>query len=720
MKLFPRDKTVGIFRGFSEGGLEFHADLVLPYRNDFQSTPMHGQFLVVQLEHEDEAVLGRITSMSSQGRLASGAGEDYGIRAVADDRPVPEDLREQYLKYKVNIRVLGVLRLVNGTLQYAASHRRLPHVGSKVAFLADDVMQEVAGHNVPGAEIGYFGLGEFIYAGTDKRLKKEDWMQVKMPAVIAKFDVAHLVARRSFVFARAGFGKSNLVKLLFSNLYRTTPTVEKRAGRRVPVGTIIFDPDGEYFWPDDKNRPGLCDVPDLEDKVVVFTKKKGPSPFYDSFVAGDIKLDIRRLRPADVISIALPVEKQDQQNVAKLKGMSDAEWRALVDEIYTNGNASDLNTIGHFLRLNLPNQEAEAVAARSNMTRIVRMLHDASSQMMDMLIASLKEGKICIIDVSQMRGTPALVLSGLLLQRVFDHNQEEFTKATPETIPTLAVVEEAQSVLGSAGSSGEGPYISWVKEGRKYDLGAVLITQQPGSISHEILSQGDNWFIFHLLSEGDLFSVKKANAHFSEDLLSTLLNEPIPGHGVFWSSAGGKSYPVPVRVLSFEQAYSARDPKYGMPAAKTFAQELKKRFSAAIDASRADAPATGAPPIVAPPGRTGLFEHEGEASDADSPTGASVDPPEDVFATYQKAAITRVAGDKGFIDRIRASGIPWKGIVDALEKALPNVLDDRNKIAYDLVPQFLSETFGERGKGWDSEKRPKISGSGTTTWVVLK
>lgn len=96
MKLFPRDKTVGIFRGFSEGGLEFHADLVLPYRNDFQSTPMHGQFLVVQLEHEDEAVLGRITSMSSQGRLASGAGEDYGIRAVADDRPIPEDLREQY------------------------------------------------------------------------------------------------------------------------------------------------------------------------------------------------------------------------------------------------------------------------------------------------------------------------------------------------------------------------------------------------------------------------------------------------------------------------------------------------------------------------------------------------------------------------------------------------------------------------------------------------
>src|SRR5437762_12682391 len=108
--LFAREQIVEVFRGFREGGLEFHADLVLPYRNEFQSRPMHGQFLLVQLETPEEAVLGRITSFSSEGNLSSGSREEFNIRAVRENRAVPEDLREQYLKYRVNIRVLGVLR----------------------------------------------------------------------------------------------------------------------------------------------------------------------------------------------------------------------------------------------------------------------------------------------------------------------------------------------------------------------------------------------------------------------------------------------------------------------------------------------------------------------------------------------------------------------------------------------------------------------------------
>ena len=678
-QLFPRDQVVGIFRGFQQGGLEFHADLVLPYRNDFQNIPMHGQLLLVQLETPDEAVLGRIASFSSEGKLAFGSGEEFNIRAVQEDRQIPEDLREQYLKYRINIRVLGVLRKNGQKLTFVASHRRLPHVGSKVAFPASDVLREIAGHNIEGAPIGHLAFGEYIYAGANKDFEAQDWMQILQPEILVRFPVESLVSRRSFIFARAGFGKSNLNKLLFSKLYETTPHITKRGDKQVPIGTVIFDPDGEYFWPDDKGRPGLCDVPALEDKLVVFTERKSSSPFYQSFVAGGIRLDIRRLRPNDVIAIALSPERQEQQNVRKLRGLPQERWENLVNLIDTNGNATPLEDIRNLLDLT-ENQEAEALAARSNMTAIVKMLHDKGSQLMDMLIHALSEGKLCVIDVSQMRGGQSLVLSGLILRRIFDRNQQEFTAAEPKTIPTIAVVEEAQSVLNENASASE-PYIAWIKEGRKYDLGALLITQQPGSIPVEILSQGDNWFIFHLLSSSDLMSLKKANAHFSDDLLSSLLNEPIPGQGVFWSSVKGKPYPISLRVQSFEKLFSVRDKQYKLPAGQTYARTLRSAFSNMCKTS--------------------------STTNAPGTTPGGEDPADsiDVMATIEDRVIDALRADNDLMTKLGSSeGVAWGTIKAFLLKHLPEHLDDRGQFAFNLIPKALNSIFGPQNSAWESYK----------------
>ncbi len=691
--LFPRDQIAGVFRGFREGGLEFHADLILPYRNDFQSIPMHGQFLLVQLETPNEAVLGRIVSLSSEGKLSSGVGEEFNIRAVREQRAVPEDLREQYLKYRVNIRVLGVLRInANGALTFAPSHRRLPHVGSPVAFPSGEVLREIAGHNIQGASIGYFALGEYIYAQGDRDVDIADWMQRKSPEILVNFPIDSLVSRRSFVLARAGFGKSNLNKLLFSKLYERTPTVTKRGGRQIPVGTIIFDRDGEYFWPDDKGRPGLCDVPALQDKLVVFTSRKAPSDFYQAFVAGGIKLDIRRLRASDVVAIALPPERQDQQNVRKLAGLTPETWEVLVNLIDQHVNQAPLDEIKRILNLE-KGQDVEALAARGNMSTIVRMLHDRSSQLMDMLFEALSHGKLCIVDVSQMRSGQAMTLSGLILRQIFDRNQKEFTEAESKTIPTIAVVEEAQAVLSERASAAE-PYITWVKEGRKYDLGALLITQQPGSIPTEILSQGDNWFIFHLLSSADLLNLQRANAHFSEDLLSALLNEPIPGQGIFWSSVGGKPYPVPLRVLSFERLYSTLDPSYTRDAVETFAHNLKSQYQQVVNQALMYAAQSAKDEYVP-------VQSDGSPMDEAAPDGP------DILEIYKSQAIGALERDAHIMQRIRQEGVAWGTLVGILERHIPEQFQDRNRIAYNLVRTALNKLFGQEGEGWHSYKNPE-------------
>lgn len=684
IQLFPRDEVVGIFRGFQQGGMEFHADLVLPYQNKFQNIPMHGQFVLVQLESPDEAILGRIASFSSEGKLSYGPGEDFNIRAVQEQRDIPENLLEQYLKYRVNIRVLGALR-TNGTgLTFVPSHRRLPHVGSPVAFPSAEVLKEIAGHNIKGAAIGHLAFGEFIYASGIEDFETQEWMQTVEPEVLVKFPLESLVSRRSFIFARAGFGKSNLNKLLFSKLYETTPHIPKRAGRQVPVGTVIFDPDGEYFWPDDKGRPGLCDVPKLEDKLVVFTDREGPSPFYRSFVAGGIKLDIRRLPPSDVISIALEPERQEQQNVRKLRGLSFLRWEALVNLIDASGHSAPIEEVCKILDLNPKQQEMEAIAARANMTTVVKMLHDKSSQLLDKLIHALSKGKLCVVDISRMRGRQSLILSGLILRRIFDRNQQEFTAAEPATIPTIAVVEEAQSVLHDKAASAE-PYIAWVKEGRKYDLGALLITQQPGSIPNEILSQGDNWFIFHLLSSADLISAKRANSHFSEDLLSSLLNEPIPGQGVFWSSVGGKPYPISIRVQSFENMYSLRDPEYNKPAGKTYAGTILHEFQSESQ------PARGSSPSETQSQRQESTEEEFDVVD--------------VMAGIETKAINKLRTDERFLNKLQSEeGVAWGSVKAFFLNQLPENLDDRDQLAYKLVLKALNEILPNTWESFKVEK----------------
>src|SRR6202022_3337596 len=123
------------------------------------------------------------------------------IRAARDQRTVPDDLREEYLKYKVTIRVLGVLRRnEKDKLTFVTSHRRLPHVGSHVAFPSGSVLQEIVGHNIDGAEIGHFALGEYIYSQGGRGSHIEDWMQTRSPEISVRFPVQNLVSRRTFIF----------------------------------------------------------------------------------------------------------------------------------------------------------------------------------------------------------------------------------------------------------------------------------------------------------------------------------------------------------------------------------------------------------------------------------------------------------------------------------------------------------------------------------------
>lgn len=556
---------IGVFQGFSNSGLEFHADIMIPYRPELQIIPMHGSFLLIELENEDEAVLGRISSLQSMGRLSGSSGSEYAIRALQRNSPIPEDIREDHLRYKIDIRVLGVLRYVNEAIVFAPSHRRLPHVGSRVAFPDDVTLKDIAlDASKFGMPIGHLALGEYVYSLGDSNAKLEPWHQAKSPIVMPRFNIKYLVSRKTFIFARAGYGKSNLNKLLFSSLYeKEQPSIDWIDGTNVPVGTLLFDPEGEYFWPDSNGRPGLADVPGLKERLMVFTDRNSSSDYYTSFVAGPAKMDLARMNPNEVLSMGLPSSDEPPKWVSRLQSVDLVHWAEAVELIYGNGNSTNLDELAQALGLQ-PRQngqerweltEAQLNAARRDLTLIINKFHAPKVVTFEAILEGLRRGMIVVFDLSQMNPSIAERVTKQIVKRIFDNNQMAHTSTDEKPIPTILAIEEAQTVLGGSKLNENDPVVAWVKEGRKYHLGAVMVTQQPGAISDQILSQGDNWFVFHLVSGGDLSILKKANGHFSDDILQSLLNEPIKGQGYFWSSESDRSYPVPVRILPFESRY---------------------------------------------------------------------------------------------------------------------------------------------------------------------
>lgn len=596
-ELFAKSNLMGTFKGFSEKGFEFAAEIVAPYSTEMQDRPQLGQFLLIQLSTPEEASLGRITKFVPSGLLASPEGEDYVNTMQERDQDVPEDLKKSKLKYKVQIKLLGAVKntkiseTIGGQVKqvekilFVPSQRRLPHLGAKVALPSDDVLRELCQLSGGQTDLGDFVLGEFVYSGNSS--DTDTIMRHIYPELKVSFNINNLVSKRSVVFARAGYGKSNLIKYLIAELYRNgSPKTEKNQN----VGTLIFDADGEYFWPDFKSRPGLCDVPQLRDHVVVFTNRKTNSKYYESWKAGNVKLDIRDLPPRDVIGIAISAERQENQNVIKLKAVTANNWHSLVDLMHSQGlqaSDQDVGTLLGYSSAQITNSSAEIAAARSNMNNVVNHLHDPDSQLISGTIEALQKGHCVIIDISMLSSVAGFNIAGLLMRKIFNYNQENFTGGL-SPIPVITVIEEAQSVLGKSLEESS-PFVEWVKEGRKYDLGAILITQQPGSMAPELLSQADNWFTFHLLSEGDAGTLGKYNSHFSHDVLAHLIGEPIIGNCYMWS-APKQPFVLPVRIRSFEKTYfeqvkaSEEEPSYTNSPAIDILRKYEERNRALAEA----------------------------------------------------------------------------------------------------------------------------------------
>lgn len=529
--LYASSAAVGLLKGFSPVPHQLEMDVVVPHQE--RGLPGFGEFLLVELAAH-EALVGRVSRYHAAGQLATDRGDAYlGDLAKTEDA-VPAPLMRQMLRYTLKMHLLGHLQLDAGAgkFRFSVGERAFATLGSKVRTPSDAALAFLCNVGLEddptAAPLGHLAYG-----------------QRELKGVPVRFSVGRLKGRRSFAFARAGYGKSNLIKYLMSQLYSSPPD----------VGLLIFDPEGEYALPDAHGRPGLVNVPALRDRISLYTNRK-VDPAHERVVKGSVYVDFGDFPPQDIVAGFVAQEKQDSVFANLLRTQDWDRWKELVALLSEKGFASEDRKMADLLayRAQQSRQQQTDVslaAIKNNLVPPIKRLHRRGATLGKNIIEELKRNRVVIVDVSLLGSEDGLAITGMLMRRIFQHNVRHLTDMAGQTVRCLTILEEAQTMLGDRTLDDRDVFVRWVKEGRKYGLGCILVTQQPSSISNQIISQGDNFFVLHLLNEGDLQTLKRHNAYFSDEILEFIRGEPIPGNCYFWS-APSQPFVLPARVCNFE------------------------------------------------------------------------------------------------------------------------------------------------------------------------
>lgn len=507
------DDVVGVFTGLESSLYEYVAKIIAPYRPDFQLEL--GTLLMVQ--GMGESIVARIMDYSPSGEFTTTMGEKW-LSDIASQGAIDEighDIKKSKITYKVRIKVLGSIK--GGT--FTAGLKRIPQITSKVRLPTRSHLQTIISKALKeqsdGVHIGHYVMDEGI------------------PIM---FDESKLNSKRTFVFARAGYGKSNLMKVICKEWSSSNG------------GLLVFDQDGEYAVTDKEGRPGIMDGRE----AILITNQKMNDSLANVYQIN--KVNLADLPHKMIIPLLVSPAKHEMVFFGKLMGMRQDKWPALVDLLYQEGWSADYDKINDIVTggsLRGPS-EVDIKPILNNLVPSISSIHDPDSMAIPIIEQALHRGMVVIFDISRLDSQTAHWLSSMIVTRIFNQNKENFIKhGGTDLIKATFVLEEAHNVLGRKdGSSAPSAFVDLAKEGRKYNLGGIFITQQPGSIPADIVSQGDNFFVFHLLSRTDLVSLSNANAHYSKDIITQILNEPIRGKSYMWTSH--QPFVIPIMVRNFE------------------------------------------------------------------------------------------------------------------------------------------------------------------------
>lgn len=210
--------------------------------------------------------------------------------------------------------------------------------------------------------------------------------------------------------------------------------------------------------------------------------------------------------------------------------------------------------------------------------------HDKNSPSLDKVISQFveeSEGKnLKIIDISGLPNEVAGPLTALIARLLFQYKLWQ-TRAEREKDPILFICEEAHRYVPNHGEAqykeAQEAIRRIAKEGRKYGIGLMLVSQRPSDVEATVLSQCNSWIILRLTNSTDQEHVSK----FLPDSLvglTKMLPSLTRREAIFVGEAAALPSRIRINKLSADQLPDSADISFinGWVNEQTRPEELKK------------------------------------------------------------------------------------------------------------------------------------------------
>lgn len=284
-------------------------------------------------------------------------------------------------------------------------------------------------------------------------------------------DGEEMFTHHVFIPATTGRGKSNLVKVILWSILGESK-----------FGILVLDPHDEYYG---RNGKGLKDHPDAKGHLKYYSSKPFPG-------TSTLVVNLKSILPWHLDGIVEFTEAQlDAIHLSYDKHRDeDGEWIVgiVTGEELTGVSPRTLSVLQRKFKtiFGLYGGDRGTVLCRNN-----AFSESAGESTINEIVQALEGGKVVVIDTSRLTDRAELLIGSIIINELLSRYGNYKAEGTLEKKPVVSVVvEEAPRVLGIdvLENQGDNVYSTVAREGRKFKIGLMAITQLTSVIPTTILT----------------------------------------------------------------------------------------------------------------------------------------------------------------------------------------------------------------------------------------